>query len=236
MIGFIYYLKNPITNEVIYIGSTTVSLKERLRNHYAHLLEAVKLKRKMNPRLKYLQDLLPTKVRIELLEIVDEEDLDWTEQLYIGVFKSWGYNLLNMTDGGRGGFTWKYFNTTQRAISAAKISFKNKGRKMPSHNIQLLKESRLGINNPAAGKSKIGPVICFKDNMPLMMFKYGFEVNSFIGKKDAWSNVAKAILQKDRENHKPYGYQWKKFSECDSTIQDIVRSQYENTDVVERIH
>ena len=41
-VGFIYYLQNPVTGEIFYVGATETSLKNRLRTHYQHLSEALK--------------------------------------------------------------------------------------------------------------------------------------------------------------------------------------------------
>ena len=66
--GFIYYLQNPITGEIFYVGSTECSLKNRLRTHYQHLREYERGLRKHNKRYEYLLNLRPNKATIHLLE------------------------------------------------------------------------------------------------------------------------------------------------------------------------
>jgi hypothetical protein len=78
-LGFVYYLQNPITSEIFYVGTTEISLKNRLRSHYQHLSEALNGKRKMNKRYEYLLNLKPLKATIHLLEIITEGNLEERE-------------------------------------------------------------------------------------------------------------------------------------------------------------
>ena len=79
----IYSLRNPITNEIIYVGKTIYALNYRLNHHYTKLHECQKGKRNYTPLFKYLENLLPTKVTIELIEEVEDSEQNYKEKYYI---------------------------------------------------------------------------------------------------------------------------------------------------------
>ena len=222
--GFIYYLQNPITGEIFYVGSTECSLKNRLRTHYQHLREYERGLRKHNRRYEYLLNLRPNKATIHLLELVTKKGtLDEREIFYIKHFRKVNPNLTNMTDGGRGQHTSKYYTEKQMELYSKKISIANKGKNKPQGFAENLSVKRQGVLNPSA-KELENWIVCFKENLPIRMFKFGFEVNNFLQNKHAYSNVYKFL----ESNNKPYGYKWIFFHNCTQEIQDIVQSSYEN--------
>lgn len=223
--GFIYYLQNPVTGEIFYVGSTQCSLLNRLRTHYQHLREFERGLRKENKRYTYLASLRPVKATIHLLEIVTNiSQLEEREIFYIKHFRKINPNLTNMTDGGRGKQTFKYYTEEQLENYSAKISVANSGKKKPEGFARNLSIKRKGLGNPAT-KELSNWIVSFYMGRVERMFKYGFEVNDFIGKKDAYGNVHRAM--RDR-HYNPYKRTWLFFNECDKIIQDIVQSQYES--------
>lgn len=92
---FIYALVCPDTNQPRYIGKSDFPVK-RLRSH---LLD----KRITKRRLWF--SCLNKNGKIPILEILDEvpfhQRVFW-EKHYISLYKGWGFNLLNHTDGGEG--------------------------------------------------------------------------------------------------------------------------------------
>ena len=125
--GFIYYLQNPTTDEIFYVGSTECSLKNRLRTHYQHLREFERNLRKTNRRYEYLLKLRPLKATIHLLELVfTKEELEKREIFYIKHFRKINSNLTNMTDGGKGKCTSKYYTEKELEIYSLKISIDGK--------------------------------------------------------------------------------------------------------------
>jgi len=56
-LGFIYCLKNPLNDEIFYIGATESAPKDRLKMHYAHFREYLKGLRNLNNRFKYFENL-----------------------------------------------------------------------------------------------------------------------------------------------------------------------------------
>lgn len=223
-LGFVYYLQNPQTAEIFYVGSTQVSIKNRLRTHYQHLKEFEKGLRKSNKRYEYLQKLRPYKAEIHLLEIVTNADLDEREIYYINFFRTVNPNLTNMTEGGRGGCINKYYTEKELEQLSTKISLANKGRKKPEFFSKNLSVTRTGLGNPAA-KELVNWIISFKDGTPEKLFKYGFEINQLIGNKHAYGNVHKAMKDK---TYNPYKRIWMFFNSCSKNIQDIVLFDYES--------
>ena len=223
--GFIYYLQNPITGEIFYVGSTECSLKNRLRTHYQHLREYERGLRKHNRRYEYLLNLRPNKATIHLLELVTKKGtLDEREIFHIKHFRKVNPNLTNMTDGGRGQNTSKYYTEEQLELYSKKISIANKGKKKPLGFAENLSATRKGLDNPAA--KELDNWIVYGDNKKALgLFKYGFEINTFLNNKNAYGNVC-AYLK--RKGNLCYNYKWKYFSECNKRIQDIVQSSYEN--------
>lgn len=222
-LGFIYYLQNPITGEIFYVGATQTSLKNRLKVHYQHLREFERGLRGVNKRYTYLQNLKPNKATIHLLEIVTDGNLEEKEIYYIKFFRNLNPNLTNMTDGGKGKCTSKYYTEKQMEEHSQKLKKSLKGKPKSLAFSLNLSEKRKGKGNTMAKEFK-DFIICFKDEVPIKMFKYGFEINTFVNNKHAYGNVHKWI-----DTHvKPYGYMWKHFSKCNKEIQDIVQFDYES--------
>lgn len=228
MVGFIYYLQNPLTNEIFYVGCTQVSLINRRRTHYAHLREVRLSKRKMNKRLEYLEKLLPHKANIVLLELVTEGNLDEREQHYIEIFRRLYPELTNMTKGGRGQDTYKYQTPENQKSIGDRISARHKGVAKPAGFAENMSKARMGKDNPAAGRGKIGWLVSFNHDLPIRMFKYGFEVNEFVGTPYAYGNVARSVQGKKPCANEPYGYKWRYYANCSKEVQDIVEAHYES--------
>lgn len=224
-LAFIYYLQNPVTGEIFYVGATKISLTNRLRTHYQHLREFERGLRKSNRRYEYLLKLRPDKATIHLLEIVtDLELLDERECFYIKLMRKAYPNLTNMTDGGKGKHTTKYYTEQELEEYSKKLTQGLKGKAKPNGFATNLSKQRKGINNPAA-KELDRALVCFKNSVPVRMFKYGFEVNDFLQNKYGYGNVFAAFK---RGSTRVYNYTWLYIDECDLEVQDIVRTNYES--------
>ena len=127
----IYSLSHPITKEIRYIGKAAI-VEERIKKH----LNEKKVSHKTNwIKLLKKDGLLP------LVEIVDEiPEYEWSfwEKHYISLYKSYGCNLINETDGGNGGAMGMAANEKRRKKlmghilsdeTKRKIGLKNKGSK-----------------------------------------------------------------------------------------------------------
>lgn len=98
---FIYTLSDPNTGLVRYIGKTN-DIKMRIRRHLSNnsLSSSTKKNNWIISLLRNNQ--IPI---IEMLDEVNSEDIDFYEKFYISLFISWGFDLLNGTEGGDG-YDW----------------------------------------------------------------------------------------------------------------------------------
>lgn len=151
MKNFIYYLADPITKKIVYIGKTKNPTK-RLKDHCRKdTRNRCKLDNWKNQIID--QGLKP---EMKILEEVTENDVNDREKFYINFYLSNGNNLLNMTGGGDG-----LQNPSEDVRK--KIGDKSRGRKMPDHTRKKLFESTYngGI-----------PILCYdKDGVFIGEFK-----------------------------------------------------------------
>lgn len=97
----IYTLSDPNTGLVRYVGKTN-NIKRRLNSHMSNYSLSTSTK-KNNWIISLIKsEKLPI---IEVLDEVPENDINFYEMFYISLLKSWGFNLLNGTDGGDG-YDW----------------------------------------------------------------------------------------------------------------------------------
>jgi len=94
----IYVLIDPRTDNIRYVGKTN-DIKRRLVKHISESKISTKSHKKawINQLLK-----LNLKPIIEVIDIVSLYEWEFWEQHYISLYKSWGFNLTNLTKGGRG--------------------------------------------------------------------------------------------------------------------------------------
>jgi hypothetical protein len=128
---YIYTLSD--SSGVRYVGQTK-KLKNRF---YRHIFDGKNFGGK-NKRCSWIKSLL-NKNEKPIMEIIDEVDVDeWIfwERYWISQFKTWGFNLVNDTDGGEGQYGRIFSNETR-----IKISLSKKG-KIPK-NINILKKCNI---------------------------------------------------------------------------------------------
>lgn len=132
----IYTLCCPVTGIVKYIGSTSSKLKYRLTGHICDS------KRLSGPRHDWIESLTLKGLTplIEPLEII-ENDWENAEKYWIAQFRSWGFPLTNIADGGKGATGVRASSEKRRKQSIAlkgkpktkdhnlKVSIANKGRR-----------------------------------------------------------------------------------------------------------
>lgn len=118
---FIYIMIDPTTNYVRYVGKT-IDIKKRFRDHIK------RSKHKKTHKDKWVNSLLERghKPVIEIIDIVHNDEWMFWEKFYIGLFKVWGFNLVNHTEGGDGGSFKKH--TEETKLKMSKIG---RGKKRP---------------------------------------------------------------------------------------------------------
>lgn len=117
-IMFIYTLSDPITNEIRYIGKTN-NIKDRLKRH----LQKSNLDKyeKNTHKSRWIRSMLicDKSPNIEILDIGNTENVNDLEIYWISQFKTWGFNLTNLSAGGEVGVDWtgkKHKDTTKNKI------------------------------------------------------------------------------------------------------------------------
>ena len=131
---FIYILIDPRDNCVRYVGKT----KSINRRFSQHMSEASKIRSHKN---NWLLQLKLNKLVPEMVVIDECEDDSWVllEQWYIELFKSWGFNLTNLTKGGEG--VYGYIATEE---VRQKISHGNKGKVISEETRQKISKALKG--------------------------------------------------------------------------------------------
>lgn len=115
------YIYALIYEDVVkYIGKANNPVIRRKK----HLREC---KFKRTKKEKWIFSKLKEKEKIELLILdeVDENNWSFFEQHWISLFKSWGFNLLNGTDGGEGSNGFKGRKHTDETKLKCKIAAQN---------------------------------------------------------------------------------------------------------------
>ena len=206
MKGYIYGLKCPIKNVIVYIGATKEYPTARYVQHYRQLDEVLNGKRKNTKKFEYMKNLLPLKLKLIIIEEVDILELYNKEQYYIDLYRK-TFDLLNETNGGIGGNTHIYKSEKEISAIGLKISEKLKGKPKPKGFAEKLSANRTGLGNPAV-KQFSSPVFCTDEAGEVVAeFSYSFEIDEWLNRKGAWSNISKAL---NNPNRRLYGYYWKK--------------------------
>lgn len=117
-------LTDPRNDQVRYIGKTNFP-ERRLSGHF-------KNKKNHTHKIHWLNELKQQnlKPKFVVIDEVLEKDFKFWEQHYISLYRSWGFNLTNVTIGGEGGDTIS--KHPNRHIIVKKISDAHKGRKQDS--------------------------------------------------------------------------------------------------------
>lgn len=95
MKNYIYTLSDPISNEVRYVGKSIDPLV-RCRKH----ISEAKNSKSNNHRINWIKSLL-NKGLIPKMDIIDEinNEWEWLEEYWVSQFITWGFKLVNSTNG-----------------------------------------------------------------------------------------------------------------------------------------
>jgi len=104
-------------NGIRYVGKSNNTDKR----YYRHIFDA-KTKKKLNKRDAWIKSLLNKNMKpiLEVIDVVDESEWILMEKYWISQFKTWGFELKNMTDGGDGLYGLKHSVKTKKKMSETK--------------------------------------------------------------------------------------------------------------------
>ena len=126
---YIYQLKNPITDNIRYVGKTVQSLDSRLKKHIEESNQGLKTYKCNWIRKLLKENIIPD---IETIEITDENMWKEREKYWIANYKKRGYNLTNSTNGGEDGWSqrknkipWNKGLTKETSKRLKEVSRKN---------------------------------------------------------------------------------------------------------------
>jgi len=158
LVTHIYILKDPINNEVRYVGKSD-NPKERFVDHIR------KSKYTKTYKNNWIQNLLKQEKK-PILEIIDTVQVnEWSEKEkhWIKYYKNIGCDLTNLTEGGDGGNFGNKINKLisqklkGRVFSEETIKLMSesaKKRKLTDEGRKSLSEKRKGEKNPMFGRSQ----------------------------------------------------------------------------------
>lgn len=141
-ISYIYCLKDPIDGKIKYIGKSI----DPYKRYSDHLKKHKYKSTTKNNWIKKLHS-LNEKPILEILDAVPDNEWSFWEKYWIGLFKTWGFILYNLTGGGDGG--------NFGPISNKKISEKLKGRKFSEKTLSIMKESAKKRKITENGRKKL---------------------------------------------------------------------------------
>ena len=210
---YIYCLIDPIDKQIKYIGKTN-NVKNRL---YTHLSNCNLIKN--TPKNSWIKKLKLKKLKpiLEILDEVNFKDWEFWEIYYISLYKSWGFNLKNYTNGGEGN------NCKIRTQEHKdKISKKLKGRK-PSYIITEEIKNKMSLSqkktyqNGRVSNLKIKDKLKGLENWKKKIIQYDLNMNFIreynsineasieLNNKNAKGNICSAC----KNGNKAYKYYWK---------------------------
>ncbi len=145
---FIYILIDPITNLVRYVGKSD-NPKKRLAVHSCRTEKNYKHSWIVSLKNKHLKPI------IEIIDEVPIEEWRFWEKHYISLFKSWGYNLTNLTEGGEG-FASGILNPSHLPHVKLICSKTHKNKILSKETKEKIRESLKGRKNIEHSKRMLG--------------------------------------------------------------------------------
>ncbi len=153
---YIYILKHPVTKDIRYVGKTT-NPKKRLANH----ISSTNRNEEKSYKNNWIKSLLieNLKPEIEVIDQIDSINWEWLEEYWISQFKSWGFNLTNMTNGGENPPNWKgkTHSTKHRQKLSKLMSENNPAKNMNNEWREAIRQShkKNGFTLPESAYTKI---------------------------------------------------------------------------------
>ncbi len=192
---FIYSLSDPITGEVRYIGKAN-DPKKRVLDH----IKENKTSNKSH-KISWIKSLV-SKDLLPIVEIVDEVlKIEWEfwEQYWISQFKTWNFNLTNISPGGYNN-NYKRSDNTKQKMRISKL-----GTKLPNEQREKIADSirRKARENPNYNKCKDKTNIIDKDELYQKYIIDNLSLNKCssyfkVSKRCIFDNITESGFKKDK--------------------------------------
>lgn len=219
---FIYILIDPLTNHVRYVGKAN-DPKERFKGHMKESLKKNKDDEIIqNHKINWINK-LKIKNLSPVLEIVDEVlDSEWRfwETHYISLYKSWGFDLVNLTNGGDGfsdptGEIGKRISktltgrkrkqsSTDKALNSRREYKKKTGSWSPKGTYEKVANTRKNNYNPDSWSKEVRAKqskVC-KQRFEEGKMSEAFYKTMTEGRKGKLNGVSRAVVQYDLQGNK----------------------------------
>ena len=135
MKGYIYGLKCPIRNEIVYVGQTHNELEVRLIKHISNTRSKIKSNKTFNKKDHWIKKLIrleiENEIEIVLIEECDLSIIDEREIYWIAEYRKFDFNK-NLADGGRVNRGHKWSEEAKKRISESRKG-KNVGPDNPNY-------------------------------------------------------------------------------------------------------
>lgn len=216
---YIYTLSDPISSEIKYVGKS-INIKNRYMQHIKNC------KKEHTLKCEWVKSLLDKGLKPKIF-VIDElmyDDWQFWEKYWISQLKTWGFNLLNSTEGGDG-------VTYHSELTKKNISEKKKGVKIHTEEHKLSLSERMKGNTYTLGK-KLSEDHKKKISMSNLGKKHTEETKKNISEKNKGKNNGmcgkkhnKESLKKISERSKGEKHPMVKLKESDVLL---IKKYYKN--------
>ena len=189
---FIYALSDPRNDKIRYIGKAN-NPENRYKNHYNSSRD------KNTHKRNWINSVRKSGFRPELiiLDEVPKKEWKYWEKFYISLFKTWGFNLVNYTDGGDGSTfgnkgSWKKGNVPH-----------NKGIPCSEETKKKIKDTLTGTTNVSSYKPIIKYDLQYNEIKRYKCIKDAIDESNGLFSASKISKCLKGV----RKHHR--GFVWK---------------------------
>lgn len=202
IVAHIYILIDPRNGLVRYIGKTI-----RPSERYSHHIRAINEHNRKNNWIKSLLS-VGCKPIMQIIDTVSISEWKFWECHYISLFKSWGFDLTNLSDGGQGAES----TTIESRVKMRNSALGKKHSQATKDKISLAGLTRIRPQAEINKKKQIASILGRTGKKPV--FRYDLEnhlIKSYESlrqvKEDGFNSIYVSKKVKDKTPHK--GFIWK---------------------------
>ena len=156
---YIYTLEHPVNGQIKYVGKTNTPQKRAVNHACLSSTKGAYLKNWVISLSK--EGLSP---KLSVIDTVDIKEWQFWEKHYISLYKSWGFKLTNLTDGGNGFDGYVHSAETKKKMKESHADVRGsknpmfgkksamRGKKHSHESKIKMSNAQSGEKNPAFGK------------------------------------------------------------------------------------